>query len=78
MEPSPLVKRMFEHAQKVGDLGAETPETILSSWLAREAHLAVMRAHDYAVNGIPEENAWFLATDDVGFQLANAFLASSA
>jgi hypothetical protein len=47
---------------------------ILGSWLGREAHLALRRAHDMMADGIPADTAFFLAVDDMGFQLAHAYV----
>lgn len=50
-----------------------TPEMIkvMEMWLRRECHLAIRRAHEMMADGIPPDSAFFVAVDDMGFQLAH-------
>jgi hypothetical protein len=50
------------------------PQVLIGSWLEREAHLAVRRAHEAMADGIPPDTAFFCAVDDMGFQLALAYV----
>lgn len=54
----------------------DEPLRIVGSWLGREAHLALRRAHEMMTDDIPPDTAFFLAVDDMGFQLAHAFVQS--
>lgn len=56
------------------EIGSEQQNRLLSAVAAlmmREAHLAVERAHSSMSVGVPPETAFFLAVDDMGFQLAH-------
>lgn len=67
-------ERRTPEATLSGDLDEMT--TIIGSWLGREAHLALRRAHEMMTDGIPSDTAFFLAVDDMGFQLAHAYVQS--
>jgi len=71
---SQLVRTLLAFAEETDGRATTSTERVVATWLRREGHLAVMRAHDYLQNGIPEESAWFLAVDDTGFQIAAAML----
>jgi hypothetical protein len=71
---SRLVRTLLAFAEETDSRATTSTERVIATWLRREGHLAVMRAHDYLQNGIPEESAWFLAVDDPGFQIAAAML----
>lgn len=49
-------------------------QALVGLWLSREAHLALRRAHEMMTDGIPPDTAFFLAVDDMGFQLAHAYM----
>jgi hypothetical protein len=71
---SAVVRAVLEFADEVEEKADSANERVIATWLRREGHLAVVRAYDYLQNGVPEESAWFLAVDEVGFQLAAAML----
>lgn len=64
--------------RRTATLSGDLDETIttIGSWLGREAHLALRRAHEMMTDGIPPDTAFFLAVDDMGFQLAHAYVQS--
>jgi hypothetical protein len=72
--PSDLIQRVLDTADA---LEGTTPisdaiRDVMLLWLRREGHLAIERAYHFVQSGVPEETAWFLAPDDMGFQLALA------
>jgi hypothetical protein len=73
---SELIDQLRDLAEEVGQdmVGRVTPEIakVLEMWLLREVHLAVRRAHEAMADGVPPDSAFFLAVDDMGFQLAHA------
>lgn len=69
---SDAVDSLFRVSQEIGTDNQNKLLSIAATWLLREAHLAVERAYAMMESGIPEETAWFLAIDDIGFQLAHA------
>lgn len=50
---------------------------LLVAWTSREANLALRRAYEMMADGVPFDTAFFLAADDMGFQLALAFVKST-
>lgn len=69
---SDAVNRLFLVSQEIGTDHENQLLSVVATWLMREAHLAIERAYSMVESGVPEETAWFVAIDDVGFQLAHA------
>jgi hypothetical protein len=70
-----VIDELRQFAEKLGDKADSDIHTIVSSWLSREAHLAMRRAYEMMADGVPPDTAFFLAVDDSGFQLAAAYTA---
>ncbi len=46
---------------------------ILATWVRRETHLAVAEAVGFIQSGVPDDTAWTLAQDSMGFQLVRSY-----
>jgi hypothetical protein len=80
-EGSELIDRMTRWVAKLGEINQPQDQDrvidaseVLANWVAREAHLAVRRAHEMMADGVPPDTAFFLSVDDLGFQVAYEFV----
>lgn len=73
---SDLIDHVREAAEKRMLPNVDEGIQLIGAWLLRETHQAVRRAHEMMADGIPPDTAFFTATDDMGFQLALAYVAT--
>lgn len=70
LRQSEVVETVRKTAQEIGLSHENQLLSAVAMWLLREAELATLRAYELAATGVPEDTAWFVAIDDMGFQLA--------